>query len=193
MRHIARSRSVRNDQKGIVLVVALIVLVAMTLAAVALMRSVDISTQIAGNLAYRQSGVQAADGAAEIARDWLLKQATQDITSLDANISPSYFASTGASDTFDPLTFDWTGKSKVPKNAAGNEAQYVIHRMCEAPGDPASEGTNCFTSPVVVSGDSQGIKPDIPPSTVSNNPYYRVTVRVTGLKNTVTYTQVMVY
>ena len=42
-------------QRGVVLFIALIALVAMSLAAVALVRSVDTATIIAGNLAFKQS------------------------------------------------------------------------------------------------------------------------------------------
>jgi Tfp pilus assembly protein PilX len=43
--------------RGAVLFIALIVLVAMTLAGIAIMRSVDTATLIAGNLAFKQGTV----------------------------------------------------------------------------------------------------------------------------------------
>jgi Tfp pilus assembly protein PilX len=54
-----------------VLIVALLVLVATILAAIALVRSVDVATLISGNLAFRQTGVQAADSGVEVARNFL--------------------------------------------------------------------------------------------------------------------------
>jgi type IV pilus assembly protein PilX len=48
-------------QRGVVLLIALIVLVVMTLAGIGMMRSVDTGTVVAGNLAFRQSTMQAAD------------------------------------------------------------------------------------------------------------------------------------
>ena len=44
-----------GTQRGLVLFFALIALVAMSLAALALVRSVDTSTLISGNLAFRQA------------------------------------------------------------------------------------------------------------------------------------------
>jgi Tfp pilus assembly protein PilX len=49
------ARPVPRRQRGAILFIALIVLVAMSLAGIALMRSVDTNVLIAGNLAFRQS------------------------------------------------------------------------------------------------------------------------------------------
>ena len=59
-------------QKGVMLIIVLIVLVAMTLAGVAMMRSVDTSTVVAGNIAFKQSGVGAADQGLQAAYTWLI-------------------------------------------------------------------------------------------------------------------------
>ncbi|MCZ7654374.1 MAG: hypothetical protein M5R42_08960 [Rhodocyclaceae bacterium] len=48
-------------QRGVALPIALIVLVAMVLAAVTLIRSVDTATMVAGNLTLKQSATHAAD------------------------------------------------------------------------------------------------------------------------------------
>jgi hypothetical protein len=58
-------------QRGVVLFFTLIALVVMSLAAVALIRSVDTSTMIAGNLAFRQSGTSSTDTGMEAAIGWL--------------------------------------------------------------------------------------------------------------------------
>ena len=49
--------SVAKSQKGVVLFFALIALVAMSLAAAALVRSVDSGVLVAGNLAFKQSAI----------------------------------------------------------------------------------------------------------------------------------------
>jgi type IV pilus assembly protein PilX len=186
----------RDRERGVVLILALIVLVAMIIAGVALVRSVDVTTQIAGNLAFRQSGVQAADAGAEKARQWLMSSG-----SLIADASPSYYSTWngGASAVFDPATFDWSGKSTLPVDAAGNTTSYVVHRMCQNPGDPGNPATNCVTAPSSSSGTSQRITTGQEfrcvgsNCTASSNPYYRITVKVAGPRNTVTYTQVVIY
>ncbi len=187
MKRISACRPIYpRKQAGVVLIIALVVLVAMTLAAVSLIRSVDMATQISGNLAYRQSGIQAADGVAEDARVALMAMGTDQ---LDTDQTASFYYATWdggvKNKPFDPFTWPSWDSSK--------EKQYVIHRMCENKGKPTDSGTNCFTAPVVISGKSNTIGPIATPDTLSNNPYYRVTVRVKGAKNTVTYTQVVLY
>jgi type IV pilus assembly protein PilX len=189
-----------NYQRGVVLIFALIVLVALIVASIALVRSVDITTQIAGNLAYRQAGVQAADSGMELARKWLISGGID----LTTDHSPSYYSTwnggipTG-SVAFDPSTFDWTGKSALPVDAAGNTVVYVVHRMCQLPGDPGDPNKNCVNAPTSSSGNSNRIKEGGEFACVgtncitSNNPYYRITVRVTGPRNTVTYVQAVIY
>jgi len=60
-------------QQGIVLPITLIVLVAMTLAGIALLRSIDTSSIIAGNLAFKQSATASGDagiGSRAMPRRW---------------------------------------------------------------------------------------------------------------------------
>src|SRR5262247_2182840 len=49
--------ALKSAQRGVVLFIALIVMVVMSLAAIALMRSVDTTTQVIGNLAFRQASI----------------------------------------------------------------------------------------------------------------------------------------
>ncbi len=53
--------SMPQYQRGVVLLIALIVLVAMTLAGIGMMRSIDTTTLIAGNVAFKQTTIQAGD------------------------------------------------------------------------------------------------------------------------------------
>jgi Tfp pilus assembly protein PilX len=50
-----------RSQRGVVLLIALIMLVAMTLAGIGMMRSVDTGSVIAGNLAFKQATLNASD------------------------------------------------------------------------------------------------------------------------------------
>lgn len=70
------TRSIRvslpRRQEGVVLMVALIVLVAMTLAGIGIMRAVDTGTLVAGNIGFRQAAVASGDSGIEAARTWLI-------------------------------------------------------------------------------------------------------------------------
>ncbi|BBE52215.1 hypothetical protein OYT1_ch2709 [Ferriphaselus amnicola] len=61
--HSGKSPNLPQRQQGLVLLIALIVLVAMTLAGIGMMRSVDTGTLISGNLAFKQAATQASDRA----------------------------------------------------------------------------------------------------------------------------------
>src|SRR5882672_3816297 len=86
----------RRDQRGTVLIIALIVLVAMTLAGIATMRSVDTATLLAGNIGLRQATSNAADQGIQAGVKWLFDNKTGDILNKDdhstAAISNGYFS-----------------------------------------------------------------------------------------------------
>lgn len=183
-------------QGGAVLFIALIVLVAMSLAGIALIRGVDTTNLIAGNLAFRQSATHGGDWGAERARDWLQSQAASALYN-DAPAS-GYFAAIQSGLDFtgvDPskVDFDWANNSyDAGADPAGNTVRYVIHRMCELAGNPGS--VNCVRTSA--GGTASGTKGGATygsfalPST--SQIYYRITTRVTGPRNTVSYVQVMV-
>ena len=61
--NLARPRlnSLPEGQRGVILFVALIVMVIMSLAAIALVRSVDTANLVAGNQSFKQSALNATD------------------------------------------------------------------------------------------------------------------------------------
>jgi Tfp pilus assembly protein PilX len=186
-----------SRQRGAVLFVTLIVLVAMTLAAIATVRQIDATTQVAGNLAFRQSTTLGADAAIETARNWLLAPAQTAGTALFADSAPGYFSSTpttGPGLETPWSAYDWTNQSLAAgTDTAGNTLRYVIHRMCNQPGDPNGIGTgiSCLTSlttNTIGSGKGAG-RVGVQGSSLY---YYRITIRVTGPRNTVSYVQTMI-
>ena len=60
----------KTRQRGMALVVTLIMLVIMTLGAIAMVRSMDTTTLIAGNLGFRQSATYSGDVGVEAAMAW---------------------------------------------------------------------------------------------------------------------------
>lgn len=78
-------------QRGMVLFFALVALVAMSLAAVALIRSVDTGALIAGNLAFRKSTLNSSDNGIETAIAWLSNQQNANAAlGLDPLLSPQH-------------------------------------------------------------------------------------------------------
>jgi len=74
--HTRKLLSRSAEQRGVVLFFALVALVVMSLAAVALIRSVDTSTMIAGNLAFKQAATSSGDTGVEAAITWLETEQT---------------------------------------------------------------------------------------------------------------------
>ena len=187
----------RRAQRGAVLFIALIVLVAMSLAGLALMRGVDTGTLIASNLAFKQSATSAGDEGIEAARNWLLANGGPTLyTDLPGS---AYYATmqinldlTGSDPT--KPDFDWGTAANAGTDAAGNQVSYVIHRLCEGTGDPS--GGNCIRA-TGASSSSTGTKGAVSYGgyaiSVPTGAFYRITVRVTGPRNTVSFVQATVY
>lgn len=194
----------RNAQRGVVLFVALIVLVAMTLAGISLMRNVDTGTIIAGNLAFRQAATHVADLGVEAARSWLTS-ATSASLYTDQTGSGYYATWQSSIDLLgnDPAKtdFNW-GTSSITTTGGfagptGYTVRYVIHRLCEATGDPTGSSANCIKTSVSSSSTSTGTKGAATYGsyaiTVPTAALYRITVRVDGPRNTLSYIQSTVF
>jgi len=180
-----------NRQQGVVLLVALIVLVALTLAGVALVRSVDTANLIAGNLSFHQSAIQAGERSTELAVTWLADPNNRP-TLISPTPTPSAgYVADGIAQSPAPGP-SWAG-GLTPRaggtDAAGNTVQYIIHRLCATTGAPHL--ANCAREPASTNtGGSQaagGLA-----SIGNNRVYYRVTTRIEGPRRTVAYIQTIV-
>jgi type IV pilus assembly protein PilX len=199
LRKQSRTLQLRVRQSGVVLMITLIVLVAMTLAAIALVRSVDTTNVIAGNLAFKEASINAADRGAQAAVVWLESAST-----LVYNDNPTngYTASqqqpaAGVSwdsywnNTIVPNNLAVCAPTNCAPDAAGNVVSYTINRLCNSVGAPSQIGVVCSYSPSsYVLNSSQGGGTVV--LTSVNQEYYRITIRVDGPRNTVSYTQVVV-
>jgi len=175
-------------QRGVVLFIALIVLVAMSLAGIGMMRSVDTGNLIAGNLAFKQATLNATDLGIETGFQWLLTQAGT--TALDADIAVSgYYANPPANDA----TLDWTdianwaGSVVLATDAAGNTTRYMIHRLCPGAGTVTGQVCAISTTSGTAGGGSSSVGSTVFTST--NSVYYRIMARVDGPRNTSSITE----
>ena len=187
----------RGRQRGVSLFIALIVLVGMMLTGLALMRSVDTNTVISGNLAFKQSTVQAADQGIEAAYQWLVANAGSTVLN-NTDSAAGYYSSNPAAepDWNDPAS--WDGAISLAADAAGNAVSYVVHRLCTQP-DTAYNGTNgaaanecalTYVSGTSSSGGSMSV--DSPAFQGSSQLFYRVTSRTSGPRGTFSVTQAVV-
>jgi type IV pilus assembly protein PilX len=199
-------QSTQSNQRGVVLFIAMIALIVMSLAAAALIRSVDTNTLITGNLSFKQSAVVSSDRGIETALAWVNTTAIANPATLDADSTANGYFS-----TFDTLDLDdravlkaeatWDNNSAAAtggnilagiEDGTNNDIRFIVQRMCREPAAPTTE--NCqFGESKSGSGSKKvkyrkGLNLKPLPSAI-----YRVTVRVVGPKNTVSYTQMYAY
>lgn len=180
-----------QKQRGVVLLIALVVMLILSLAGVSLLRSVDGSMSLAGNLALRQSAIASSDAGVNRATTWLLNQTA---TSLwNDNIANGYISST----TFNELAWssNATWANSVSFNDAnGNVVNYMIFRLCTlANSAPNAATQTCNTASGGAGGSTQGNSMGSGGIQFQGNLqlYYRIVVRVQGPKNTTSYVNVI--
>lgn len=190
------------QQRGVVLFVALIALVAMTLAAIALVRSVDTANVISGNLAFRQGGIQASDVGVEAAVTAL---PTIISTTLETNVTATtgsywYYASRRKENSLGLPTvteytpsatagaaINWANVPNASTTTNGYIVKVVIDRLCQGPAPVTDIQLNCMADMPVGGGGSK--KAGVTVFSGSQQVYYRATVQVSGPRNTLSYIQ----
>ncbi|HLT25466.1 MAG TPA: hypothetical protein VK047_02125 [Zeimonas sp.] len=199
-------------QRGVVLLIALIGLVAISLAGIALMRSVDAGLMVTGNLAFKQTAVHAGDAGTEAAIEWL----EANVADLDSDVpAAGYYATwraacdltgAGSADPDDDTAWNVgdpaqpgcgmvaaaVGADRLPD---GYSAAYVINRMCNSEGLPNEPGVFCsaYQTTSGASGSTKGgASYGQMPLSGATQQYYRVTTRVVGPRNTESIVQAIV-
>lgn len=179
-----------QKQRGVVLFIALIVLVAMTLAGIAMVRSVDTANIVAGNLAFRQQTISAGDGGIQAAFAWLAAQSEADLINDGDPATTGYYSSSQELDWFNDDTWDGGVTYTDPE---GNTVSYIIQRMCDTPNIPQSNA-QCARVTSSTGGAVTGGSMRVGAPVYLSNPQlaYRITARVVGPRNTVSVVQSMV-
>jgi Tfp pilus assembly protein PilX len=201
-----------HKQRGVVLFFALMALLAMSLAAVALIRSVDTSTLIAGNLSFKQSTATSADIGVEAAITWLdgIEAANTALNVASNTAHPfnqtALAANPGYYSNLDP-TLDitaagtWNGTKSVclpTDNDTGNTVCYIIQRMCRT-ANVAIKDASCLLSGALQ--DNNGNAIPLPQDicvgagcpAAGQTPQIRITAKSSGPKFSVSYIQAFVY
>ena len=212
----------RRAQHGIVLLIALILLIALTLGGIALFRQVGTGVLIASNLTFKNGALVASDRGIEAARNWLV---TSGANLQQASVANAYYPgwcniSVAASNlpdadgngitddckaspppsTFDPFTYNWTNSVlATADDGNGNAIRYVIHRLCRIPGSLNFTNTDgvpqeCVTLGTSTAGGAKGaVSYGGGSLTNTIQPYFRITTQTTGPRSTVVYSQIIMY
>jgi Tfp pilus assembly protein PilX len=209
-------RRMRANYRGAGLVVALVILVVMSLGALALVRAVASGLLVAGNLAFREAAVLAAESGSESAISWLSERAaTTDL--LSDQPEAGYYASlpvglslSGEGNASTRATIDWdddqcaartgircfTAGPALPIDAAGHRVRYVIHRLCRTAGSSDAAANSCLLFRSAQGGSSNRGQLSYGASKrfqSSDTVYYRITVHVRGPRNTTAFVQTLVH
>ncbi|MCX7165034.1 MAG: hypothetical protein NTV11_02020 [Rhodocyclales bacterium] len=175
-------------QQGFVLILALLIMVVITLSAVAMITSLRGGISASGNIAFRQAATRAADVAVDDAFQWVSNQlSTVGATALDNSKSAAAVGATAAyryyaiyydadagcskngSTTFTPQSYRFSDTTngndgspcagKMARAPAGYGLYYVVHRMAGTAG--ACPGAGCLAPSVVpTSGPGAGCSMD---------------------------------
>jgi len=196
-------------QQGVVLFVALIALVVMSLAAVALIRSVDTNTIIAGNMALKHTALVSSDRGVETALEWLSAQPKDSL--FQDKPSQGYYATYNLNGSPDLENLElgllksdatWENASYATgigivggtEVSSGNQIKFIVQRICRVSGGPeVADKTQCLQSAPKTDNYSKKITPDCCPPEPEPEYIYRITTRVKGPKNTTSYAQTFVY
>jgi len=170
-----------NRQHGVALILALIALAATSLASVALMRSLDTSNLVSGNVSTNETTIQMSEIGTQAVYNCLASSAC----SIYGDVRPLDAATRLPADptTNNPVALTWTS---VTSPDANFKIDYVIERMCgihvggttsvytsvTLANAPAPTFANCKVSPIYNAANGAG------------RWFYRATVRVAGPKNT---------
>jgi hypothetical protein len=183
-----------------------------------LIRSVDTSTIISGNLAFKQAATSSGDTGVDAAMNWMAAtQAANNTVNVLADPAHPFnqdapgqgYYSSAHDDPADPAymnLFDnanWSaGKSVLvgadPDPVTGNTTRYIVQRLCRL-ANTRVQDADCLYSGAVQDISGQHVKlpqevcsgPGCP--VAGQTPMVRITSRVTGPKNTVSYVQAFVY
>lgn len=186
-------------QRGAVLFISLIVLVLMMIAGVGLVRSVLTGTLTVGNIGFRQGTLASSDIGMQKASALLYALSTTDADSAASCYSSVQLGNDGRgvpSTILNKTTFDANSTysancvlTKANNSAVpdGETIRFIIDRQCES---STFSVTSCslYVSPNACNSTNAGSSSEC---IVGKQAMFRVTVRVDGPRNTVSYAQAM--
>lgn len=175
----------RKKESGATLIVVLIVLLVLLIIAVALLGSSSQTSKMAGNIAFKKSAILASDVGVLNAKTYIEGNLTPNVSAL-----PVYYNTRQVENPLGiPAVIDWT---VVPvQNINNMNVQYVIDRLCSV-GNVTVPIDQCYisTSDSVSGGSNRAGQTQVLSGAIAV--YYRVTLRVTGGKDSESIVQALI-
>ncbi len=187
----------RPAQRGVILVITLVAMVVLLVGLAAILRTVDTSSLVVGNLAFRRdltNRVEQAIAAAKVT----LQTSSFDFTT-DAMSSSHYSAvklangATGVPAILDSSSYASTVGSDITDSSVTGDSsvafRYVIDRQCKASTTTFSTASCEYITFSSTTGGSAQLSSGSRHIADTSLPIYRISVRVTGPRNSVAYFQ----
>lgn len=172
----------RRRPRGVTLIMVLLLLSVMLLGGVALSRMTEIGVLASGNSAYREASLQASEVGVNTAY-----AAVKGLAAEENNAGNWYWASIQAADAAGLPNVNWDNAPQV--TVGSYSVRYVVERMCTQ-ANVTETLRQCLVKQIPQSPESMvyGKEALDPP----NSRQFRITVRVTGPKDTQTWVQSLV-
>jgi len=194
-----------RSQRGTMLIIALIVLVAMSLAGIATMRSVDTATVMAGNIAFRQSALNAADQGIQAGYAVLKTPSPSSDLTKDGSLwlvpTAGYFSNAPINDPNWSDAAAWVNAVKLnggAADAAGNVVSFLVQRLCTV--SNCAVGATCGGQPnlcgstpgsATLSGEGNDNFRVQQGFVTLPQVHYRITARAVGPRNSIAIVQTL--
>jgi Tfp pilus assembly protein PilX len=176
-----RRRAHARAQRGVTMIVVLVLLTVMLLGGMALARMTEVGTLASGNAAFREASLQASEVGVNTAY-----AAIRGLTNENANAGNWYYASTLAQDANGLPTVSFDNAPEVVVGAYS--ARYIVDRVCTGAMPVTDPLRQCLVKQVPqIESSTDREKPDPPTAR-----QYRITVRVTGPKDTQAWVQALI-
>jgi type IV pilus assembly protein PilX len=176
-----RFRTGPRAQRGVTMIVVLILMTVMLLGGIALSRMTEVSTLASGNSAFREASLQASEIGINTAY-----AAVKTLADENLDTGNWYFATTLAQDANGQPTVTWGTAPEITVGAYS--VRYVVDRVCTGALPVTDPLRQCLVKQEPqISSSTDRERPDPPTAR-----QFRLTVRVAGPKNTETLVQALV-
>lgn len=166
-------------ERGVTLIIVLVVIGLLLVANLALIRSMTTANRVTSNKSFKQGATQAGEVALADAEAFVNTLATPDTSQTN-----KYFATMQAMDTNElPTTVNWT--SVVAEQVGNYQIRWIVERLCNV--TPITDPTTqCLSLQLTQAGSQRAGSPSYQGRA---SVYYRITSQVTGPRNTESYIQ----
>ena len=176
------SKNHRQAQRGVTMIMVLLLLSVMLLGGLALARMTEIGSLASGNSAYREASLQASEVGVNTAY-----AAVKTLANEEADAGTWYWATVHSADTAGIPDINW---GNAPEVTVGSySVRYAVERMCTT-APVTNTLRQCLVKQIPQTPESNvyGREALDPP----NSRQFRITVRVFGPKDTQTWIQSLV-